>query len=256
MNGICALALLALFVSCGGQWQVPSYQVVLPPVPESWNALLGEPDWRLEWINPEGARENCLVRGYAAPRIQVLETWATPVSAYPFWDNAPAETMKGAGGIFPFDASGGLLCLSWQGGVEAALYRELARAGGGEAAGTPRYPQYFNWPRFREVLAERQGEDLWLVDWQGLAEKTARSGFDRRRVAAAAREPFDLPIEHEGFWISASPFAKPLYQSSGAALTLNLCGLVETYLSSAGILRCSKAAWVITPCGGFTCFLR
>ena len=191
-----------------------------------------------------------MARGYAGARIQILETWATPVRAYPFWDNAPPETMKSAGGIFPFDVAGDRLYLSWQGGVEAALYRELAGAGGGDGPGTPRYPQYFNWPRFREALGERReeiGDDLWLVDWRSVAEKIARSGFDRRRITATAREPVTLPLRHEGFWISASPFADPVYQASGADLNLNLCGAVETYLSSAGILRCSTSAWVLTP---------
>jgi hypothetical protein len=158
--------------------------------------------------------------------------------------------MKPAGALFPFDVAEDRILLSWEGGVDAALYRELARAGGGNGTGTPRHPQYFNWPRFREVLAEgREGSepDLWRMDWPLIAEKTARSGFDRRRLTVAEREPVSLPLGYAGFWVSASPFAEPVYQDDGADLALNLCDAIETYVSSMGILRCSKTAWVLTP---------
>jgi hypothetical protein len=235
-----------LFISgCERGLFAPSYRVELPPIPPAWAEILGPPAWRLAWISPDGARET-IYEGNQSPVIQVLEEWTTPVIAYPFWieRGLPPEVMSPAGGLAPFDVAGDCIRLSWRGGVDAALYRELGSCEGN--------PYYFNWTRFRELLEsgdipEEVRKDPWSADWKTIAEKTARSGFDRRRIAPMPRQFVPIPVQYEGYWIGTSPFAEPIYQKAETELFLQVHEKTETYLSVIGILRCTKDAWILIP---------
>lgn len=240
---------VAVFLSaCGPAGS--SYRVALPALPPAWLETLGVPEWRLEWINPEGVRQSQALRADAAPEIQVLTEWATPVTAYPFWPNRgiPPGLMRPAGGIAPFDLAGEQIRLSWRAGVEAALYQELA-VQNASADGSQRHPRHFNWPRFRELLASAENEtirkDPWTADWKKIAEKIAQSGFDRRRITPMPRKLRQIPVSFTGIWIGVSPFADPVYQD--ADLTLPVCATPETYFSAAGVLRCTENAWILMP---------
>jgi hypothetical protein len=133
----------------------PSYCVVFPALPDTWREVLGEPRWRVVWISPQG-EQTLESDGKDAPLVDPLIEWTTPVIAYPFWPERGirADMMKPAGALFPLDVNGGTIKLSWQGGVEAFIYKELASTPPEATSGTPRRPQYFNWPRFRELLTE------------------------------------------------------------------------------------------------------
>jgi hypothetical protein len=156
--------------------------------------------------------------------------------------------MKPAGALFPLDVDGVTIKLSWQGGVEAFIYWELAMRP--EAtSGTPRHPQYFNWPRFRELLTgaelnEAVRADLWCVDWELFCQKTAQSGFDRRRVTPRKTTPLVVPVAHEGIWLGTSPFAPALFQAAGERVVIQTSAALDTYVSSSGILRCQGDVWI------------
>jgi hypothetical protein len=242
--------------ACGRGVLAPSYRVELPPIPPVWAEILGPPAWRLVWISPEGIEETLYTEGNQNPSIQVLEEWTTPVIAYPFWRDrgAPPGLMRPAGGLAPFDVTGGSIRLSWRGGADAVLYRELGACG--EAA---RRPYYFNWTRFRELLEngdipEEVRQDLWSADWEAIARKIAQSGFDRRRIAPMPRGAVSIPVQHEGYWIGESPFAEPIYQEAGTELFLQIRvnGKPATYFSAAGLLRCTQDAWMLIPYSAFS----
>jgi hypothetical protein len=244
-----------LLSACGAERFAPSYQLELPPIPPAWSSLLGSPQWELVWIDPEGRRQTSVFDETQVPAIQVLGEWTNPVIAYPFWPHRgirPA-VMEPAGGLFPFDVAGDRIRLSWRGGVEATLYLELAVQHGK----SPRQPQYFNWPRFRELLEssdlhETVRKDPWSADWKTIASKIAQSGFDRRRLVPAPRVALAVPLNYEGPWIGTSPFADPLYQEPGRNLNLLVGDQPDTYLSAAGVLRCTKGAWMFLPWDALT----
>jgi hypothetical protein len=236
--------------ACESEVFAPSYQVELPQIPEAWRDILGSPRWLLVWISPAGTKKTLEVEENQSPAIQVLEEWTNPVIAYPFWTtrNIPPDIMRPAGALFPFDLEGDQIRLTWRGGIDATLYLELAAQG----SETNRYPYYFNWIRFRELLEsndinETLRQDPWSADWKAIALKTARSGFDRRRIVPLPRTDMLIPVQHKGFWISTSPFAEPLYQEAGTDLSLQVCEKIDIHLSSAGILHYTKNAWILMP---------
>jgi hypothetical protein len=177
--------------------------------------------------------------------------------------------MRPAGAILPFDAeSGARLRLSWEAGVDAWLYFELVRAvsavttaaagdeaaTGGEAVAKAagRSPDRFDWPRFRALLhSEDIGEpiraDPWRADWETLAARTVASGWDRRRIRLPETAPLTLVIPHDGPWIGSSPFADTENWEAGEQVTLEAGKNIDTYLSSGGMLRYAKGAWMWIP---------
>jgi hypothetical protein len=235
-----------LLTACGPEAFEPSYKAVTPPIPALWMEILGEPAWRLEWINPAGALEIQEIPPGKSLKIQVLSEWATPILAYPFWPGRGlgAEILRPAGGIFPFDAEGDSILLTWPGGIDGVLYQSLGRFGKEK-----RQAPYFNWVKFRELrasetLPEAVRQDPWVVDWPAFAEKTGTSGFDRRRIRPKEQVIQRIPVSFSGFWLGTSPFAPAIPQSPGEDLALPVPG---TYFSSLGLLRCTPGAWMLIP---------
>ncbi|MDR2029606.1 MAG: hypothetical protein LBP93_08735 [Treponema sp.] len=231
-----------------------SYSLEPAPLPPAWEEILGAAHWQVEWINPRGIREIRRIDGTGSLEIEVLPGWANPVMAFPYWPERGIDPgmMRPAGGIFPFDVEGGRIRLSWRGGVAAWFYRELAQAwdGGNRLRG----PQYFDWPRFRELLDDPVlgGPILanpWLADWQGIALKTVQSGFDRRRIIPQPTEDLPVPLPHNGPWIGPSPFEEPVPGRTGETVLFPVTGRVDTYICPGGILRCSRGAWLWLPWG-------
>ncbi|MDR1867821.1 MAG: hypothetical protein LBQ77_06125 [Treponema sp.] len=236
-------------VSCRDSAQ-QDYEILLPPVPQVWRELLGEPEWYIEWINPEGSLESTTVRS-----IRVGSEWTTPIFAYPYWSAHGIEPkiFKPAGGLFPFDYTDKSIRLSWRGGVDAVFYQEILRYAGSEKNKTkvPRISPYFNWIKFREILNEETikktvGNDLWNVDWSAVARRTVESGFDKRSIVARETHNLHIPIEYTGTWISTSAFAEPIYQE-GEYLIVNIPASPTIFVSENAILRCSLAAWILMP---------
>jgi hypothetical protein len=257
MNKLWCLPVLipALFFSgCGRTLTDSAYFLALPEPPPTWTELLGPPHWWIEWINPEGAVENRISAG--GLEITLPQTWASPVSAWPFWPGRGIEPgiFRPAGGIFPFDASGDLLRLSWRGGVDALVYWELdaARAAGaGAEASVPRFARNFNWPRFRElfddpIFLEKLHSDPWLVDWKAAAAKIALLGFDKRRIVPEKQEEIPVPM-FPGPWIGTSPFAPPLVFGEGETPVFPAGPRPGSWFSSGGILRCTAKTWIFLP---------
>jgi hypothetical protein len=181
--------------------------------------------------------------------------------------------MRPAGAVFPYDAAGSHIRLSWEAGVEAAFYLDLAaaaeRAGWGGAAtdgdssgetgdgvsAMPhplRHPRYFDWPRFRDLL---RGDaippeiraDPWCADWRSIAARTVQSGFDRRRIKPVEREPLKVTIPGEGPWIGNSPFAEIQHWEAGETVELEAADAVEFRVSPQGLLRYRKGVWIWIP---------
>ncbi|MCL2759631.1 MAG: hypothetical protein FWD22_05415 [Treponema sp.] len=230
-----------------------SYMLEFPETPEPWVLLLGEPHWRLEWLNVNGLKQ---IGDYPPGLHKSLEielpvTWANPVTAWPYWPehNLNPGVFKPAGTLFPFDVKGSSLSLSWNAGPDTVFYWELAFTNEGNYS---RLPANFDWPRFRElfrsdVLAEAVREDPWLIDWRSVAERTSSGNFDRRRLVPEPVSTRTIPVP-AGTWYGTSPFAKPLVFT--VIETLNNGGVVfpvrsgiNVWISTKGILRISTAAW-------------
>jgi hypothetical protein len=245
---------LFFFLSaCAGEGFDPLYQVEFPPLPPTWQRILGPPHWRVTWIGPEGTWETLETTQRLLP-IRLLSTWTTPVIAYPYWPErgiAP-DILRPGGGLFPFDCENTRIRLSWRGGVEALVYRELAAHAAAPPRGTPRLPHYFNWPRFRALLEgpelpEVVRQDLWSADWKGICLKIAQSGFDRRRIVPRSRAELPVPVPYSGPWIGTSPFGEPVYEEPGKVLRLLVSEQGDTYLSPEGMLRCTQDTWMWIP---------
>jgi hypothetical protein len=244
------LFLVLILADCSSPPRADFYRPSLPSLPASWGELLGEPEWRLEWIDEEG-REKVWEGGARTgfPELSLAQEWSSPILAWPFWPEKglfPGD-MKPAGAIFPWDVSGGRVDLSWLGGVDAFFWRELAAGGTPQVSGTPRVPWYFDWPRFRELLEDPGTKeavrlDPWTADWKLIAKNTLESGFSRSRLSP--HSPAELTVPGlGGLWIGSSPFAPPLDFPPAGPLALPVGEGAETWVSSLGVLRCSKKAW-------------
>jgi hypothetical protein len=227
-----------------------AYTVEFPPPPPEWTALLGPPCWHVEWINPEGKTEFMEYGGTGKVVLEILLEWTNPVIAYPYWPlrGVKPGVFRPAGAFFPYDVQGDLLRLTWNAGVDAWFYRELLAPGTVDK----RDPRYFDWPRFRALLAdpgtqEDVRRDPWLADWSSIARRTLQSGFDRRRIVAAPREDLPVPLPHGGPWIGSSPFMAPVIREPGESFVFRVTNDIHTYVSPAGILRCTAGAWIWLP---------
>jgi hypothetical protein len=262
---VCFLVIIfcmGLFLnSCGEALTDSSFALELPVLPPAWKDVLGSPFWRIEWVNEEGRKETMTVQGNGGWNISPPQTWVSAVCAFPFWPEKGIEVglFKPAGAIFPYDASGGSLILSWQGGVDATLYWELARSYGGKGqeeiqpegesqgrAAVTRLPMNFNWPRFRRLfddpsLNAKVRADPWLADWAGIAAKIVQSGFDKRRLVPEARSALEVPVG-PGPWIGVSPFAGPLFFETTPFFSVR--PTADTWVSKEGLLRCNSETWI------------
>ena len=248
-------AMFVLLCTCENSPIRPSYRPLLPELPEHWKEVFEEPHWRLEWIGEGGLwLETVIVPGQGTPGVSLMSEWSTPVLAWPFWpeEELLPGVMRPAGGIFPWDASGDMLNISWEGGVRALFWKELALAERpivpASASEARRIPWYFDWPRFSELLesediSEAVREDLWLADWKGIAQRTVQSGFDRRRIAPKRFAELAVP-GLGGRWIGSSPFAPPVDAPAGGPLTLSVSDTADAWVSLEGVLKGSSAGWV------------
>lgn len=248
---LCAVFFLC---GCGVFFADSGYVPRLPELPPAWENLLGSPRWQVDWLNSEGQKETVTIQDGHSMEIFLPQTWATPISAAPFWPEKGIGPgiFKPAGAIFPFDVSGKNLVLSWQGGVDAVFFRELAEAAGfaaNLAAGraVSRVPMNFNWPRFRQLfddpsLNAQIRDDPWLADWRGIAEKTIQSGFDRRRLVPEPRNKLEVPVG-PGPWAGVSPFAAPLIFETIPVFSVRPAA--DTWVSAEGLLRCSTETWLL-----------
>ncbi|MDR2069465.1 MAG: hypothetical protein LBP71_06310 [Spirochaetaceae bacterium] len=233
---------------------IPSaYRAELPPPPLEWENILGPPRWRVEWINPDGQIKTLETDGSSIPGLDIMVEWTTPVIAYPFWPKRGIMPgiLRPAGALFPFDADGSRISLSWRGGVDAWVYLCLRDAGGAGDAGN-RQPHYFDWPRFRLLMEssdidEEVRLDPWLTDWQDVASRTVQSGFDRRRIKPAARDELLVTIPQSGLYLGASPFQEPRFLEKDESALFQVTGKVDTYVTGHGLLRCTKGAWLWIP---------
>ena len=249
------LFLLVLAASCQDRPIRASYGVILPKLPGHWEEILPDAHWRLQWIDDGGIwLEKDIPPGGEGPDLSLVEEWTTAVLAWPFWperDLIPGM-MRPAGALFPWDAdvSDGKLTLSWESGVEAVFWKEIAGAERTTTAAGGRLPWYFDWPRFRELLYESDivpgpvRRDPWIADWESIAVKTVQSGFDRRRIVSQKFTVLSIPGPG-GRWISSSPFAPPLDFPPDGPLYLNVVQTPDIWVSSGAILKCSTSGWVL-----------
>jgi hypothetical protein len=260
--------ILSLALTACGKPLIPgAYPVILPDLPPSWEELLGPPQWRLEWIDPTGRPRRFEGPPADIPAPDLLQEWVNPVLAYPFWPEREIlpGLMRPAGALFPLDVEGSALRLSWEAAPDAWFYQALQAAFGAAAAaaeeaavmgaavveaavveaaarGTSRRPEYFDWPRFREL---RQGpdippeirEDPWLADWKAVAVQTVQSGFDRRRIRLPEPAELWVRLPGDGPWVGNSPFAAARPWAAGERVNLEAVAGIRAYLSPGGILR-------------------
>jgi len=244
------LACLTALTACAERF--PSgYLLELPSLPESWASLLGEPCWRLEWLDPDGSRKmtHIMINDESAQniRINIPITWVNAVTAWPYWPehNIIPGLFKPAGAIFPLDVNGNRLHLTWEAGVDTVFFWELAVANEDNFS---RLPVNFDWLRFRElfqqeILTEAVCEDPWVVDWRSAAEKTTAGNFDRRRLVPEKTGTMAIPVP-ESVWHGTSPFAKPLSFAEEEPSIFPVRQNVNAWVSEAGILRASAEAWI------------
>jgi len=246
-----ALTVLA-FTSCTDRFP-SSYTLELPLVPAAWVSILGQPHWRVEWVDTGGQKQIADYPVSTGIEIEIPVTWTNPVTAWPYWPahNLIPGIFKPCGALFPFDANGDRLLLSWEAGVDAVFYQELALAySQNNVQNTTRTPVNFDWPRFRELfktdaLSEAVREDPWIVNWNNVAERTITSNFDRRRIVPEAVELKSFTVPGT-FWYGASPFVKPLFFEDGEQPVFPVRQGFNVWVSSEGMLRVNGNSWVFT----------
>jgi hypothetical protein len=241
------------FTGCGDPPIPSGYTLYLPPLPPAWTEILGPCRWRIEWIDQNGLPLQAEYDGLGIPEISPLQEWSGPITAFPYWPqrNIAPGTLRPAGALFPFDVQGSWIPLSWEAWVEAVFYREMIEALA-QSPSDKRLSPYFDWPRFRElladpVIAEAVRRDPWVVDWRSVAARTVQSGFDRRRIKSRDLEEISLRVPAPGPWIGTSPFAEPLLWEGEEEIVLGVSGGMDSYFSAAGTLRCTRETWIWIP---------
>ena len=244
--------IMSLQFVCCEDFLPSRYIPVLPDVPAAWVSLLGEPHWRLEWLDSDGREQIADILPGGGTVIEIPVTWTSPVTAWPYWPerNLIPGQFKPAGALFPFDADGEHIRLSWEAGPDAVFYRELATATGKTGQNSGKVPAYFDWPRFRslfqlETLNRDVREDPWLVDWRTVAEKTVSSSFNQRRLVPETTQPVSIPVP-PGPWYGASPFAEPLFFEEDKTPVFPVRSGINVWVSTRGILRFTGKTYVFT----------
>jgi len=242
-----AVLALSFQLCCCTEDLSSGYTVELPEVPKSWVSLLGEPHWRLEWLDSEGKKQSTNILPGKTVEIDIPVTWTNPVTAWPYWPQyqlIPGH-FKPAGALFPYDVNKKSICLSWKAGTDTVFYWELALANNDKEI---KIPANFDWLRFRELfetmaLSEDVCKDPWLVDWHSVAEKTISSNFDRRRIVSQSYEAVNIQV-CPGPWYGSSPFAEPLSFNEDEMPVFPVRPGINVWISGDGILRCSGKTWV------------
>ncbi|MCL2209454.1 MAG: hypothetical protein FWC19_08525 [Treponema sp.] len=241
-------ALVLQFTGCADHFS-SVFILEIPKTPENWVSILGQPHWKVEWFDKNGEIQSKVVFPGHNTEAELPVTWVNPVTAWPFWPEHSLipGNFKPAGALFPFDCSDGRMILSWEAGVDAFFYKELAFA---NSLNEKKIPSNYDWLRFRElfktnVLDSAAVKDPWLIDWHYVAGKTIESNFDRRRLIPQAVTHLNIPAP-SGTWYDSSPFSDPLYfpQEETPAFPLNTGSSV--WVSSEGILRTNGKTWVFT----------
>jgi len=227
------------------------YFLKLPEAPESWVSVLGEPYWRVEWIDSGGQKQTMeiLPGGDCTLQIEQPVTWTNPVMAWPYWPehNLIPGHFKPAGALFPFDAKGSYLYLTWKAGVDTVFYWDLVIV---NELNLSRNPAYFDWPRFRqlfntETISEAVRNDPWLVNWRSVAERTVSGNFDSRRLVPEVIELKSFPVPG-GIWFSTSPFAEHLFFKDGDTPVFPVRPGINVWICAEGILRVNGNTWMFT----------
>jgi hypothetical protein len=119
-------------------------------------------------------------------------------------------------------------------------------ANAGEAK---RNPAFFDWERFRALfdngsLPAAVLADPWVADWSAVAEKTARSGWDKRRVKARFVGETSIIPPETGRWFTTSPFAAPVDWVKDGSYNIPLRSGCDVWLSRHGVLKVGGSAQV------------
>jgi len=255
------LSLLSGFLT-GCKDRFPSSFILeLPEVPDSWVTLLGEPNWRLEWVNQGGQKQivDYPPGGLSGIEIEIPVTWTNPVIAWPYWPahNLMPNVFKPCGALFPFDVitakkHSSRLQLSWEAGPDTVFFWEQTIALNQSVTNNTgvKIPVNFDWQRFRELfrsgtLSEAVCKDPWVINWRNMAEKTIESNFDRRRLVPEATElkHFTVP---DGTWYGVSPFSKPLFFAEGEQPVFPVRPGLNVWVSAKGILMVNGNTWAFT----------
>lgn len=245
--------------ACSGPILPLEYSLEFPEIPGYWRSVLGEPDWLVEWTNPKGVRESVLCTAATPPSLRVLDEWPSPVRAFPCWPGIKAGLFRPAGAIFPHDASGGRIRLSWRGGADTTFYQALEDAAlswlaAGKTPNPQRRPQFFDWPRFRQFMALDAAPEIradpWLVNWKAAAESTISSSFRSTYIKAETRVPVEIPIPHDGPWLPVSPFRNVEQWTAGETVPMALGTEPDLWFCPGGLLAVSKNVRLWSPWEG------
>jgi hypothetical protein len=210
----------------------------------------------VEWIEPGGQKKMANIPPHSTLEIELPATWTNPVTAWPYWPdrNLIPGFFKPAGALFPFDVAGSRLYLNWEAGPDTVFYWELVAAYYLDSLGSEqndtKIPANFDWQRFRELIKseavnEAVREDLWLINWNTLAERTIANNFDRRRLVPETAKIAELNVP-AGLWHGTSPFAKPLFFAEGETPVFPVRSGINVWVSSEGVLRVNGETWVFT----------
>ncbi len=245
-----ALACILVLPGCGNPVIYRSYAVVLPDIPRDWEAVLGKPLWRIEWVDPKGNWRTIREQETRVFHLEICSSRVNPVIAYPHWPNRKITPgmFYPAGGLFPLDTQGDTLRLDWQGGVDARFFMLLSGLDGGGK----RSPEILDWPRFRTLLREGPVSsgvkaDPWIVDWELAAQKIVRSGFDKRYLVSRTFTDMKIPIPEGGTWISPSPFGESRYWETGETMGLKASESPARYYSENGVIVYTSKTWSYFP---------
>jgi len=186
--------------------------VSVPELPAHWRGAFPQVELRLE--HPDGSGPT-IIAGAAGQRLELRlpKRLYLPVLARPHLPRWDLE-LPGAGGVYPLDAAGDTLGLSWALGPAAQLLLELAHAN--------LDLERINVPRLCALMGERGGEDPWNLDLAGIAASLASGQMRESAIRLQPLLDVSLPAG-SGDWFLQSPLRLP--QRADAQGLVSLQGL-------------------------------
>jgi hypothetical protein len=235
-----------LFCGCKNPVIYSQYEVILPEIPSDWQTVLGDPVWRLEWVDESGNWQEITAQQNKSLSLEIINTKINPIIAYPYWPekNIHPKTFFPAGALFPLDTQNDAISLDWLGGVDAQLFLYLSKYN----TEMLRRPEHFDWQRFRGLLRmEIENEEIkanpWIVDWEAAAQRIAQSGFRSSYIREREYTEIEVSIPESALWISPSPFEEGKHWQEGERILLKAAKSPSRYVSAKGTLVFTEKAW-------------
>jgi hypothetical protein len=188
--------------------------VVLPAPPEHWMRAFPDLDFQLLYWDAAGAPQRQDAPSAGTVAIPCSRRGNSPVLAFPCSTADVSGLLRPAGGLFPIDAEGSVLQLTWRNGPLALLMFRLRSV--------DRDTSLFNAGRLADYMAREP--DPWALDLDAIAQRIADGTFSASDIDPLPRRDLTV-VPGAGQWFLESPFSGVMSADPAGVLTVRSLAL-------------------------------